>query len=83
MPKHFLPENDTWEIIKHENSIKNLNRGIPFLDLFKSRPNYDFEKYDICIGCGLTPYYFNKWGFIFDDKRNIANSAAIKKCNSI
>ncbi len=28
-------------------------------------------------------YYFNKWGFVFDNKRKIANSAAIKKCNSI
>lgn len=66
LPEHFLPENDTWEIKKHEKSIKKLNRGIPFLDLFKSRPNYDFEKYDICIGSGLTPYYFNKWGFELD-----------------
>ena len=66
LPKHFLPENDTWEIIKHENSIKNLNRGIPFIDLFKSRPNFDFDKYDICIGSGLTPYYFNKWGLELD-----------------
>ena len=66
LPNHFLPENDTWEINKHQTSIKKLNRGIPFFDWFKPSLEYDFKNYDICIGSGLTPYYFNKWGLELD-----------------
>ena len=43
-----------------------MNRGIPFFDWFKPSLEYDFKNYDICIGSGLTPYYFNKWGLELD-----------------
>lgn len=66
LPEHFLPINDTWEIDKHQGSIKKLNRGIPFFDFFKKKIDVDFKKYDICIGTGLTPYYFYRFGLKLD-----------------
>ena len=66
LPEHFLPENDTWEIVRHQKSIINLNRGTPLLDLFKKKITNDFRAYDICIGTGLTPYYFSKSGIKLD-----------------
>lgn len=66
LPEHFLPINDTWEIDKHQGSIKKLNRGIPFIDFFKKKIDVDFKQYDICIGTGLTPYYFYRLGIKLD-----------------
>lgn len=66
LPDHFLPINDTWKIEKHEGSIKKMNRGIIFLDQFKKKAFFDFKQYDVYIGSGLTPYYFNKLGLKLD-----------------
>jgi len=66
LPSHFFPENDTWEIEKHQKSIKKLNRGTPILDIFKKRVNIDFNQYDISIGTGLSPYYSHQFGLKLD-----------------
>lgn len=65
---HFLPENDTWEIDRYKCRIHNLECGIPMKDifLFNFLEFRKFRKYNIIIGCGLSPFYMALLGMKLD-----------------
>lgn len=63
---HFEPINDTWEIEKYKLSIVKLNYGLPHTELFKKEKKSVFEGFDIYIGDGFTPFYFNRMGLKLD-----------------
>ncbi len=61
----FLPENDTWEIEKWQPYIKTLNLTNNIWEWLKVTPGKIKDelqpgRYDIYIGCGLSPAYFTK-----------------------
>ena len=61
--KHFLPENDTWEIEKWKDRIHALrldSYGKASLYLTKNQIRNDLRGYDIYIGNGFAPGYFFK-----------------------
>lgn len=61
--KHFLPQNDTWEIDKWSDRIHTLrldSYGKASLYLTKSQIRNDLSGYDIYIGNGFAPGYFSK-----------------------
>jgi len=66
LPAHFQPINDTWDIEKHRSSIIKLDYGIPHIEFFKKEKKSIFEEFDICIGDGFTPFYFNRMGLKLD-----------------
>mgnify|MGYP003966784529 CR=1 FL=1 len=66
LPDHFHPKNDTWKFDKHEKSIVTLNYGNPYLEVFPKEDKTVFEDFDICIGDGFTPFYFEKMGLELD-----------------
>jgi len=66
LPAHFKPINDTWEIEKHKASIITLDFGIPHIEFLKKGEKSIFEEFDICIGDGFTPFYFNRMGLKLD-----------------
>ena len=62
LPTHFSPHNDTWDVEKFNKSITKLNIGWPYKDFLKKKYKLKLEGFDIYIGCGLSPYYFQKAG---------------------
>ena len=66
-PDHFKPENDTWNIEKHQKSITYLDIGKPQFEFYLDKSYKQiFSACDISIGCGLAPYYFQKLGLKLD-----------------
>ena len=60
LPKHFHPQNDTWKIEKHNESITYLNIGKPHFDIFKYRYKRFLKNFDLLVGTGLAPFYLNR-----------------------
>jgi len=71
--KHFLPENDTWEYGKWKTYIRTLKFGYASKDFYYTNREYirrTFKEYDITIGSGPIPAYFDKAGLRLDIFKN-------------